>query len=125
MLLTSSILTYCSTISYKGHSIRLLRQVTRWLSIFLRRLAKLIAGYNAIWIVVIGIFHFSGFYDRCFCNSNIMGVGKEAAHVIISLVSVDMGSMLAAQIGGFFLAAVVATIFVVFVALFIDPPLPP
>jgi hypothetical protein len=77
-----------------------------------------IAGLNAVWIVATGLFHFSNFYDRCYCDSNIMVVGKDAAYVIISLASVDIGSMLAAQIGGFSLAAVASTMFAVFVGLF-------
>jgi len=115
MLVTSSILTYYS-INTGGHDI--LVQVARWLSIFLRRLGKVIAGLNAIWIVATGLFQFSNFYDRCYCNSNIMAVGRDAAYVIISLASVDIGSMRAAQIGGFSLAASASTIFAVFVGLF-------
>jgi hypothetical protein len=120
MLLTSSILTYYSTNapphSFRGHAI--LVQVARWLSIFLRRFGKLIATLNAVWIVATGLFQFSGFYDRCFCNSNIMAVGRDAAYVIISLESVEMGNMRVAQIGGFSLAAVASMIFAVFVGLF-------
>ena len=71
-----------------------------------------------------GLFQFSNFYDRCYCDSNIMGPGRQAAYVIISFASVDVGSMRAAQIGGFFLAAGAAMIFALFVHLIITPPLP-
>ena len=53
-----------------------------------------------------------------------MVVGKDAAYVIISVVSVDTGDILAAQIGGFFLAAGAAMVFALFVRLVITPPLP-
>ena len=119
MLLTSSVLTYYSTNaptnSFRGHVI--LVRVARSLSIFLRRFGKVIAAFNAVWIVVTGLFQFSGFYDRCFCNSNIIRVGRHAAYVIISLASVDMGSMRAAQISGFSLAVVASGIFAAFVGL--------
>jgi len=120
MLLTSSILTYYSTNapshSFRGHVI--LVRVARWLSIFLRRFGKMIAAFNAVWIVATGLFQFSGFYNRCFCNSNIMAVGRDAAYVIISLASVEMGGVRTAQIGGFSLAAAASIIFAVFVGLF-------
>ena len=115
MLLTSSILTYFLT-NARGHVI--LVRLARWLSIFLRRLGKVIAGLNAVWIVATGLFQFSNFYDRCYCDSNIMAVGRDAAYVIITLTSVDIDSMIAAQIGGFSLAAAASTIFAVFVGLF-------
>ena len=115
MLLTSSILTYYST-NIRGHVI--LVRVARWLSIFLRRLGKVIAGLNAVWIVATALFQFSNLYDRCYCDSNIMAVGRDAAQVIISLVSADMGSMRAAQIGGFSLAASASMVFAGFVGLF-------
>jgi hypothetical protein len=126
MLLTSSILTYYSTNtpthSFQEHFILALQaRVARWLSIFLRRLGKLIAGLNGVWIVAIGLLQFSSFYDRCYCNSGVMGLGKHAYDVISP---VDVGSMRTTWIGGFFLAAGAAMIFAGFVTLFIDPPLP-
>lgn len=83
------------------------------------------AGLNAGCIVATGFFQFNRFFDRCFCNSSIMGLGKHTAYVVISLVSGDIGGMRAAQICGFFLAAETAMIFAGFVTLFIDPRLPP
>jgi len=123
MLLASSILTYYSTNtsadSPSGHVI--LVRVAYWLSIFLRRLGKLVAVFNAAWIVVIGFFQFSSFYNRCFCNSNIMGFGKNA-YVIISLASDELGDIRAAQIGGFFFSAGAAMIFAGLVRLMIITP---
>jgi len=123
MLLTSSILTYYSTNtpanSSRGHII--LVRAAHWLSIFLRRLGKLIAIFNAGWIIVIGFFQFSSFYNRCFCNSNMMGFGKNA-YVIISLVSDELGDIRAAQIGGFFFSAGAAMIFAGLVRLMIVTP---
>ena len=127
MLLASSILTHYSTnttLSFKGHSIVPLQaRVARWLSIFLRRLGKLIAVLNAVQIVFTGLLEFGSFYDRCYCNSSVMGLGKNAYNVI-TLVPDDVGGIHAAWIGGFILAAGVTVIFGGFVAIFIDPPLP-
>jgi hypothetical protein len=125
MLLTSSVLTYYLTKSpthFQGHVILTLQaRVARSLSIFLRRLGKVIAGLNAVWIVAVGLFQFSNFFDRCYCNSSVMGLGRYAYDVI---APVDVGSMRTAWMGGFFLGAGAAMIFAGFVTLFIDPPLP-
>jgi predicted metal-binding membrane protein len=128
MLLTSSILAYYSTnaptYTFQGCvTLPLQARVARWFSIFLRRLGKLLAELNAVVIVATGLFQFSGLYDRCFCDSSILGITKHA-YGIIPLVSLDVGGMRTAQIGGLFLAAGPAMIFSGFVALFIDPPLP-
>ncbi|KIM49887.1 hypothetical protein M413DRAFT_15651 [Hebeloma cylindrosporum] len=127
MLLTSSILTYYSINSptIRGRVIPPFpARVARWLSIFLRRLGKLIAVLNALLLIATGLLQFSSFYDRCYCNSSVMGLGKRAYDVIV-LVPDDIGGMRAAWIGGFVLAAGAATIFAGFVTIFIDPPLPP
>ena len=129
MLLTSSILTYYSTNNpthFQGHVILTLQaRIARSISIFLRRSGKLIAGLNAAWIVAMGLFQFSNFYNRCYCDSNIMGLGRDAAYVIISFAAVEMGSLRGAQIGGFFFSAGAAMTFALFVGLFITPRAPP
>jgi hypothetical protein len=130
MLLISSILTHYSTNtpnrrSSKGGFIPPVRaRVARWLSIFLRRFGKVIAALNALVIIFAGLLQFGSFYDRCYCNSSVLGLGKNAFNVI-ALVPGDAAAVHAAWIGGFVLAAGVALIFAGFVAVFIDPPLPP
>jgi hypothetical protein len=42
------------------------------LSIFLRRLGNLLATANAIWIFVVCLFQFGGFFDRCWCDSSVL-----------------------------------------------------
>ena len=79
-------------------------------------------GLNAVWIVTIGFLQFSEVYDRCYCNSSVAELGKYAYDII---APVDIGSMRAAWVGGFFLGARAGMIFAGFVTLFIDPPLPP
>ena len=129
MLLTSSFLTYYSTNtpthSLKEHFTRRLRvRLASLSSIFLRRLGKVIATFNAVLIVATGMVQFSSVYDRCYCNSSVMGLG-EGAYDVISLVPADFGEMRIAWIGGFVLAAGAAAIFAGFVTILINPPLPP
>ncbi|KAF8066807.1 hypothetical protein FPV67DRAFT_1209505 [Lyophyllum atratum] len=97
--------------------------ITRWLSIILRRLGKVLATFNAIWIVVSCMFQFSNFSDRCYCNSSVLGRGIISYNVIDFMPS-DISGMRGAWIGGVVLAAGSATIFVIFVNLFINPRLP-
>jgi hypothetical protein len=93
------------------------------LSIFLRRLGKVIASFNAVWIVVTCLFQFSNFYNRCYCNSSVFQWGEKAFDVILLNPS-DVSGMKGAWIGAAFLAAGSATMCVVFVNLLIDPQLP-
>ncbi|KDR69054.1 hypothetical protein GALMADRAFT_77750, partial [Galerina marginata CBS 339.88] len=128
LLLMSSVLTYYSTRhparSFKQHSFRALRsRLARWLAIFLRRSGKLVAITNAVWVVSTGMVQFSSFYDRCYCNSSVLWLGKNA-YDVINLTHDDAVSMRAAWIGGFSLAAAVAAIFSGFVSLYVDPPFP-
>ena len=129
MLLTSSFLTFYSTNtptqSSKEHFMRRLRvRLAILSSIFLRRLGKVIATFNAVLIVATGMVQFSSVYDRCYCNSSVIGLGNRA-YDVITLVPADLGEMRTSWIGGFVLAAGAATIFAGFVTILIDPPLPP
>ncbi|KDR76728.1 hypothetical protein GALMADRAFT_66963 [Galerina marginata CBS 339.88] len=131
MLLTSSILTYYSIRtpppSRKGQFvIAIAYRGTRWLSVFLRRLGKLLAAINAVWLVASGILQVSNFrlYYNCYCNSDVFWLGKGAYNVIL-LTPEDAVAMRTAWIGGFTLAAGAAAIFSGFISLFTDPPLPP
>ncbi|KAI0033216.1 hypothetical protein K488DRAFT_85137 [Vararia minispora EC-137] len=80
------------------------------LSTFLRRAGKLLATLNAIWIVLSCIFQFSSFYDRCYCNSSVLGLGKNAYDVLTFLDS-DVTAMKAAWIGSIVLALGTAALF--------------
>jgi hypothetical protein len=93
------------------------------LSIALRRLGKIIASLNAIWIIAACLFQFSNFYSRCYCNSNVISLGARAYDVIF-LNPEDISAMKGAWIGGAFIAAGCAAICVVTVNLFINPELP-
>jgi hypothetical protein len=131
MLLTSSILTFYSTNTpaqlsrrYLASKLNLRFRVTRFLAICLRRFGKMIAILNTLWILATSILQFTGSYDRCYCNSSVLGLGKSAYNVI-ALTPGDTASMTNACIGGIALAAVTALGFAARIGLLIDPPLPP
>lgn len=69
------------------------------LSVALRRLGKLAATLNAMWIVVACLFQFSSFFDRCWCDSSVLGLGKTAYDVLL-LTDADLGPLRGAWIGG-------------------------
>ncbi|KAJ3529481.1 hypothetical protein NMY22_g8980 [Coprinellus aureogranulatus] len=123
LLLASSLLSHLAT-GFKPHiAPRWPRAVASGLSITFRRLGKMIAAFNAIWIVVTCFFQFSNFYDRCYCNSSVFG-RRDAAYNIIKIIAEAAANMKAAWIGGTCLAAGTAAIFIGFVVTYINPVLP-
>ncbi|KAG1748358.1 uncharacterized protein EDB91DRAFT_876367 [Suillus paluster] len=81
MLLMSSILAHYSASCSKRAS--LAARVTLASSHWLRRMGKLLAIVNAIWVVLVCMFQYSNVYDTCFCKSSVIGRGKAAYAVII------------------------------------------
>ena len=80
-----------------AHALR--RRLVGALAVLLRRLGKALATLNAVWIVAACVFQFSGFFDRCYCNSSVLGLGK-GAYNTIRLDEADIGTMRSAWIGG-------------------------
>ena len=97
-------------------------KIARVLSIVLRRVGKIIASLNAIWIVVVCLFQFSNFFNRCWCNSSVLGLGPEMAFNVIKLLPEDINGMRGAWLGGIFLATGTAAIFVLFTSLLTIAP---
>ncbi|KAJ6628464.1 hypothetical protein B0H10DRAFT_1777987 [Mycena sp. CBHHK59/15] len=91
------------------------------LAVVLRRLAKFLATCNAAWIMVAFLMQFGNFYDRCYCNSDVLGLGKRA-HSVMVLENSDISAMNAAWIGGVVLAAAVSSLFLGFINVFIARP---
>ncbi|KAG5734151.1 hypothetical protein E4T56_gene1216 [Termitomyces sp. T112] len=122
LLLVSSFLSHY--VSMRRHPADHLSTIlARLISIGIRRLGKVLAVFNAIWIVVTCLFQFSNYLDRCYCNSSVLGRGITAWNVI-TYDPQDISNMRGAWIGGVVLAAGSATLFVFFVNLFINPRLP-
>jgi hypothetical protein len=109
IMVASSWLSYYSTIAAQRASPPRLAnvppsplpavRVTSALAILLRRLGKFLAVCNSVWIVLSCIFQFSSFYDRCYCNSSVLGLGKNA-YDVITLLDSDIGVMKGSWIGG-------------------------
>ncbi|GLB41079.1 hypothetical protein LshimejAT787_0902940 [Lyophyllum shimeji] len=122
LLVLSSFLSHYALTTPRATS-RLSACFARHLSIAFRRLGKVLATCNAVWIVVSCMFQFSNFFDRCYCNSSVLGRGT-LSYNVIDFISADIKGMKGAWIGGVALAATSATVFVIFVNLFINPRLP-
>ncbi|KAF7315807.1 hypothetical protein MIND_00096800 [Mycena indigotica] len=93
------------------------------ISIVLRRLGKLLAAVNAVWIVLTCILQFVSFFDRCYCDSSVLGLGRFAYNVI-DLVPGDISTMKTAWGGAILLAGGCSLLFLGWVKMFVDPPLP-
>ncbi|KAK7457052.1 hypothetical protein VKT23_010355 [Stygiomarasmius scandens] len=129
LLVLSSILSRYSTFTVidpiKGEPRYNLRsRIAGDMSIALRRLGKVLAGINAVGIVVTNMFQFSSVFDECYCDGSVIGLGMENAYVVISLQSGDTTSMRTAWLGGVFLALGSAALFVGVLNLLINPSLP-
>lgn len=117
MLLTSSILAhYSAAYSYRAS---LSARVALAFSHLLRRMGKLLAIANSLWVVLTCIFAYSNFYDTCFCNSNIIR-GNVDAYVTIIETTAQATLAKAAWIGGLVLACTSASAFVALVSLLLD-----
>lgn len=73
-------------------------RIAEMLSTALRRIGKTLAILNATWIVVVCVFQFASFFDRCYCNSSVLGLGK-TAYDVINFTASDVHAMKAAWIG--------------------------
>uniref|UniRef100_A0A0W0G927 Uncharacterized protein n=1 Tax=Moniliophthora roreri TaxID=221103 RepID=A0A0W0G927_MONRR len=129
MLVLSSILAhYVSTLradfTHRHWKIPIYRaKLAAWTSVLLRKLAKVLATVNAVWIILTCLFQFSAFFNRCYCNSSVFWRGIEKAFVVMD-PSDDIPSTRAAWIGCIALASGTAFLFLLFVNTMIDPPLP-
>ncbi|KAF9020868.1 hypothetical protein BDZ89DRAFT_1201941 [Hymenopellis radicata] len=98
--------------------------VAGFLSSCLRRIGKIMAALNSTWIIAVCIFQFSNVFDRCYCNSSVLGRGVKEAFNVMQLVHSDQTNLVHYWIGGVALALVSAFAFVGFVQIYIDPPMP-
>jgi hypothetical protein len=123
LLLLSSVLShYPSGVDLSKEGNRpLSASIAANLSVVLRRLGKIIATINAAGIITANIFQFSGFFDRCYCNSSVIGLGTLKAYKVIILQEHDILLLRNGWIGGTVLALGSAAIFVGVLNLLINP----
>ncbi|KAG0696732.1 hypothetical protein DFH29DRAFT_1004329 [Suillus ampliporus] len=117
MFLMSSILAHYSA----GYSHRALlsARVSLALSHWLRRMGKVLAVANSIWVVAACTFVYSSFYDTCFCNSSVVSRGK-AAYTVIIETTAQAAVLKAAWIGALALACTSALVFLSLINLLLD-----
>jgi hypothetical protein len=120
ILVLSGILSHYSTTAPSKNT---LTWLAGRLAIALRRLGKIVASINAMWILLVCLFQFSNFYSRCYCNSSAIGLGARAYSSILFHAE-DLSAMKGAWIAGTSLAAGSVALCVIFVNLFINPELP-
>ncbi|KAL0581297.1 hypothetical protein V5O48_000780 [Marasmius crinis-equi] len=128
MLVLSSILadyatTYPSQYPIELHPRSYRVKILAWGSILLRRLGKVFAVLNALLLTATCVFQFTGFFDRCYCDSSVIGRGADNAFNVIKLLPGDVSSMRDAWIGGVVLAIGSSLLFVVYINLMIKPKL--
>lgn len=131
LLVTSSILTHYytnvtneyDTYNFKHNHIDWPTRATKRLSIIFRYLGKVLAAFNANWILLACMFQVTNFYDRCFCNSSVFWLRDHAYNVIL-IGTGDVSAIKDTWIGGAFMAAGSAVVYVLFIYVYINPPLP-
>ena len=94
--------------------------LARGLATFLRRLSVLVAGCNALFVILACVSQFSNFYSTCYCNSSVLGRGSQRAYNIIA-AGYDYDRMEAAWIGGVVLASGCVILFLFFLHLILEP----
>ncbi|KAG2142515.1 hypothetical protein BD769DRAFT_1625827 [Suillus cothurnatus] len=118
MLLTSSILAHYSAAYYYRASLS--ARVALAFSHLLRRMGKLLAIINFIWVISACILQYSGVYDTCFCNASVISRGEAAAYVTIVETAAQLALTKAAWIGALVLACTSASAFIALVSLLLD-----
>ncbi|KAJ7257662.1 hypothetical protein C8J57DRAFT_1721033 [Mycena rebaudengoi] len=70
----------------------------------LRRMGKVLAAMNAVWIVLVCVFQFIGLYDTCWCTSSAFSLRSRAYSVTI-LTPADISGLWTPVVGGTILAS--------------------
>jgi hypothetical protein len=116
MLLASSILAhYSATYSNPSLSAHVALASSHWL----RKIAKLLAIVNSMWLVLACALQYSNFYNTCFCNSNMFSRGKAAYNVLIATTA-QAAVAKAAWIGSLVMASISVSFFLGLVNILLD-----
>ncbi|THU93424.1 hypothetical protein K435DRAFT_903709 [Dendrothele bispora CBS 962.96] len=119
ILLLSTVLAHYST-TESHESLR--HRIAADLSIAFRRFGTVLASVNALVILLTNVLQLTGFFDRCYCDSSVMGLGAKFAYNVIDFVPDDVSAMKQAWKGGVILAVGSATAFVGILKLLIRNP---
>ncbi|KAF7288538.1 hypothetical protein HMN09_01382800 [Mycena chlorophos] len=120
MMVVSSFLAHYAT----SYTPRAQQSPSEWtaehLSILLRRFAKTLATLNAAWIVVAFMLQFANFYDRCYCNADVLGLGRRA-HIVMVLLPSDISNMTSSWGGGVALGIIASAVWWGWINVLRDP----
>ncbi|TEB20049.1 hypothetical protein FA13DRAFT_1757962 [Coprinellus micaceus] len=97
--------------------------MARALSILLRRFGKFVAVLNAVWSVATCLLQFGQFYNRCYCNSSVIG-RRSSAYVAAKLPPAQVRFMVHAWISGASQAVFTAIVCLAVVVVYRNPTLP-
>ncbi|KAI4524038.1 hypothetical protein K525DRAFT_282007 [Schizophyllum commune Loenen D] len=93
LMVSSSVLVHVSSKPVKASASTPPRQYIATLAILLRRTGKTLAVANASFAVIICMFQFANFYSRCYCNSNVLGLGESRAYNVMDFTADDFASV--------------------------------
>ncbi|KZV68257.1 hypothetical protein PENSPDRAFT_754287 [Peniophora sp. CONT] len=91
----------------------------RRFSIFCCWLGKGLAALNSAWIILVCVGQFASFFDTCYCNSSVLGLGR-SAYAVITLTSTDIHAMNAVWVIAIVTASLISAIYFFFVWLYVD-----
>ncbi|KAK1217198.1 hypothetical protein PQX77_020151 [Marasmius sp. AFHP31] len=125
MLILSSILAHYASVCspqdpFRPHLRPLKGRLLAWSSILLRRSGKILGFSNAIWLVMVCVFQITGFFDRCYCDSSVIGRGADKAFMVIKLLDPDVKHMLGGWISGVVFGVGTVVVFTLFMNLMIQ-----
>ena len=93
-------------------------------SIALRRIGRTMGVCNATLLVLVCVLESGTFFNSCYCNGSVLGRGANA-FVVFCLSLEDVAGMSLPRIGGLVLSTGVVVIYALFIAIFMNPRLPP
>ncbi|KAL0572972.1 hypothetical protein V5O48_008986 [Marasmius crinis-equi] len=98
------------------------REISARLSILLRMVGKSLAVCNAVWITLSCSLQLLGFYDSCYCDGGVIGLGEERAYVASEFTKDDISTVQGPWIGGVLLAVGTSVLFLLFINLMRQSP---
>jgi hypothetical protein len=119
LLVTSGFLTSCArsgNIERKEHRDRRWERcrlfIATWLSICIRRFAKVLAVLNALLVVATSLTHFGNIFKNCYCNCSVIGLGREEAYKTFWVL--DVGRIKIVWVAGVASGVAISGLFLVF-----------
>ncbi|KAF8621761.1 hypothetical protein AX15_007500 [Amanita polypyramis BW_CC] len=103
----SSILSHSYDSSPKGGKTT---NIIYGLSIVFRHLAKTLAAINTVCLFLTSLLQFANFFDTCYCNASVIGLGKNA-YTVLQFTKDDASAVKLAWAGGLIMSSSTAILF--------------